>query len=93
MSPASPPPSPTPASELPPAEAFEPTYLPPRHSDGPEEEDELQAAWETVLRGWAIFRRRWPVVAAIVILGSLAVGIRFYTLPPKFGRDDDASTY
>ncbi|HBP23170.1 MAG TPA: hypothetical protein DEA08_36030 [Planctomycetes bacterium] len=84
MSPASPPPSPTPASELPPAEAFEPTYLPPRHSDGPEEEDELQAAWETVLRGWAIFRRRWPVVAAIVILGSLAVGIRFYTLPPKF---------
>ena len=49
-----------------------------------DEEDGLRNAWSMLLRGWAIFRRRWPVAVLLAVLGTVGVGIRLATLPPNY---------
>lgn len=49
-----------------------------------EEEDSLRSTWQMLLVGWAVFRRRWPVAVLIAVLGTLGVGLRLATLPPKY---------
>jgi succinoglycan biosynthesis transport protein ExoP len=58
-----------------------------RRQEADEGEDDFRAAWTAITRGWAAFRRRWPVAVAITVLGCLAAGARLQSRPEQFSTE------